>query len=463
MTTRARRLVGGDDRGFAVVLGAMILLGMGVIAFTTYKTAMAPDIESRSEARQMATVADRLAEWVASVGQGRPGEIATGVTTSLPLEHDPAPLSGPSGASTLSFQPAETGVRVDARNLSVLHLNGSSVQGTEEVWRSTDDASLGEISSVDRFRLRVEEIDSSHTGESVTVDVTDADGDHVGDLRLLVRDPNDGGDGGQGFELVVRVRGESGDVLYDQPILISSTTHDSHSDPISPYWVNLLNEDYEFGRVLAAADPPFQVDLQQDGLDSDYSIDYVRSGSTEEEMSGGRRIDAYNRSIEGGILRFRSQAQHAEDETLTVEHGALVRSQDTGATFVKKPAFSASLVDHTVHVNFAWPSLTGGRDAASSGSGVLLDGVPTAAYSVRAQATNLTVNVTTEHPGLWQDRFAQELEGAGLTDGRGFSTATGADWARADIWGLLDPAQDSKTYDLSVDLRSVETEVRLGG
>lgn len=463
MTRRLERLINGDDRGYGVVLGAMVLLGMGMVAFASYQTGLAPQLEAKAEADQMATVADRLTQWAAASGQASGEGAVGGATTTLPLGHDAAPFATSPGSSTLSFDPVDEGVALHAAHVSITRLNGTLVGGTDEAWRSTDNATLGEIAAVDRFRLKVDEIDSSHTGESVTVHVTAADGAHAGDLRLSVVDPGGSSNGGgQGFELVVRTRDADGDVLYDQPILISSTTHDSHSDPISPYWVNLLNEDYRFDRVLGAAQAPFEVELEQDGLASSYAIAYARVGAEQDGGSSGLEVHGYNASFASGRVRFDGRTQQAEDQTLTLEHGALVRRQAGGDVFAKRPAFSATVVDHDVHVGFTWASLTGRANAVSSGQTVMLDGSTTGVYALKGQASNLTLNVTTDQPRTWARLFADELEDAGLTDGRGFETATGTTWARVDLWGLTDPDPASDAYDVSLDLRSPETAVRIG-
>ncbi len=459
-----RRLLGRDDRGFSAVLGAMVLLGVGLIAFTTYQTTLAPDLEARSEAEQMATVSDELAAWVAKASLADTQGTASEASRRLPLDAGQPLFGGPPSSSTLTFKPDRGSVQLAARNLSVSHLNGTAVGGAEETWRPVDGSSLEEIAEVEALRLRIDEIDSSRTGESVTVNLSDDAGDHVGDLQVSLVDPGggNGAGGGQGFELVVTTRNAEGTVLYDQPILISSTTHDSHSDPISPFWVNLLNEDYRFDRVLASAQAPYEITLDRDGLDADYTIEYRRSGSAERDSSGALLLQDYRRSFSQGHLAFEARADQATDQELVIEHGALVRSQADGAVFAKSPVFTATTVAHTVHVSFTWPSLTGSPDARSTDASLGIHATPADGYAVQGEATNLTVNVSTASPEIWRNLFDERLEDAGVTPDRGFTTASGSDWARVDVWGRLDPEPSSDRYDVSVDLRSPTMDVRLG-
>lgn len=449
------------DQGFSTVLGAMVLLGLALVAFTTYQTTLAPSIEARSEADQMATVADRLERWAAEAGVSDAGTSPT--STSLPLASSQPPFAGSPSAGTVTFTPDTDDLALAARNLSLSHLNGSAVDGTEETWHPVDGATVTEVTGVEDLRLRIDEIDSDRTGESVTVNVTDAAGEHAGQLRLAVEDPGSDGGGGQGFELVVTTRDADGDVLFDQPILISGTTHDSHSDPISPYWVNLLNGDYRFDRVLDAAEPPYEIQLAPDGLDADYTVSYAHASSGSSGDAGGLVIEGYRHTVPTGRLVFEARADQADDQTLAVEHGAVLRTQDEGAAFARSPTFTATAIGHDVHLSLAWPALTGPPDARSSDGSLLVEGTAQRTYEVRGQATNLTVNVTTQAPELWEHLFASRLTEAGLTEDRGFETARGNAWARVDVWGLLDPSPSSDRYDVHVAIQSVTTDVRVGG
>lgn len=448
-----------DDRGFSAVLGAMVLLGIALVGFATYQTSLAPSMEARSEADQMDTVADRLSEWAAGAGLADPSS-SVPTSASLPLGTSEPPMASSPAASTVSFDPGAEHVRLGARNLSMTQLNGSTVGDLQESWEPVEGATVADIVQVETFRLRVAEVDSDRTGESIQVNVTDANGERVGDLRLSIEAL--GGDGGQGYELVVTTRDADGTVLFDQPILISSTTHDSHSDPISPFWVNLLNEDYRFASVLAAAEPPYEIELAHDGLDADYSIAYTRSDAGETDGGSGRPVEAYRHERPTGRLTFDAHADHADDQTIAVEHGAVVRSQAEGAVFARSPAFDATTIGHQVHVSFIWPALTGAPDARSAHAPLSVHGIPVETYAVRGEATNLTVNVTTDHPDLWQAHFVDRLSSAGLTPDRGFTTAQGDDWARVDVWGLLAPDPGSDRRDVGVEVRSVATETRLG-
>lgn len=449
-----------DDRGFSAVFGAMILLGVVLVGYATYQTSLAPAMAAHSEAEQMDTVADKLTTWAATAGLADPATSSAPTTTSLPMGESQPPMARSAATSTVTFEPAAGSVDVGARNLSVTHLNGSSLGGTEEAWHPVDGGTVGEIARVEAFRLRVDTIDNDRAGESVQVNVTDATGAHVGDLQLAVEPL--GREGGQGYELVVTTRDGDGTELYDQPILISSTTHDSHSDPISPYWVNLLNDDYRFASVLAAAEAPYEVELSRDGLDADYTLTYARTHDRGTTSGTGTLVESYRQSRPGGRLAFQAHADHADDQTIAVEHGAVVRSQTDGAVFARSPGFDLTTVGHQAHVSFTWPTLTGSPDARSSQAPLGLHGTPEETYAVRGQATNVTINVTTSEPRLWEGFFVERGLEAGLSPGQGFTTATGSDWARVDVWGLLAPDPSSDRSDVSLDLRSVTTATRLG-
>lgn len=457
MKRGTEKRTGGNDEGYAVVLGAMILLGFGLLAFATYQTTIAPSLVEENEAQVMEVVQDRLSQWTASATQHRAQSSGAGASTGIPLSHASPPLSGPQSSGTLAFEPDRHSIDLHGQGLTLDWLNGTRVGGTGEAWITTDEASVTSVVDIEKLRLRVKEVSAAYSGQSVTLNVTDANGEHAGDLRLSIEGSGDNqGGGGQGYEVVVRTRGESGNVLFDQPILISSTPQSGQSDPISPFWVDVLAQEYQFLDVLEAAQPPFDLRIHQDALDSEYTVVYEKT-ETPGTQGGGLSIGNYTRSLAGGTLVYEAGGT---SEALSVEHGALIRSSQEGAVFVKPPSFSAQLLGHEVSIHLEWPSLDGSR-ASASGALTILSSSTGSVYALQGQASSFGVNLTTEHPGLWGKHFASQLEEAGLTDGKGFSTAKGDDWARVDVWGIIDPGPGSDAADVRVDVRSIETPIHL--
>ncbi|MDX1610735.1 MAG: hypothetical protein R3185_00085 [Candidatus Thermoplasmatota archaeon] len=444
------------DKGVSVILGAMLLTGILMSAYVAYQVSVVPTLDAAAEATHMREVGGQLSNLRSELD--RQVENRTMAPTAVPISlgASNAGSLGEAGASgSLRFDPNDKPVRLWSNRLLVQQLNGTLVGGTSEDWRAADGASVEEIVEVLSFRLRVDEVSRTHDGDSLTVNVRDLNNDPAGSLEVYVTDPL-----GTNYHVNIRVLDASGNVLYDEP----RAYH--HTNDVSPYWVDMLSPEYRFDRVLSDADKPLSVSLTGDGLDGDYAITYKKqtsTGTTRLVSGGGVVYDSWKRTWTGGTLVYQGVTDQFEAQSYKMETGGLILAQQQGAVFKVRPHFKASLPDNVASITLTIPTLRGDTASASGGGTGTVYLTPEDQYRVRGEASNVSLEITTDHPDLWTELWRTELVEAGLTEGTGFDIGSTATTAKLDIWGLLDPDPASDEYDVYLTLHQARIDVDVDG
>ncbi len=469
----AHALLVRDDRAVSLVLGAMLLTGLALLAFVTYQTQIAPQLEEEAASQHVQTVARELADLAASIETDASNQsvdvaahpLELGYTVSGPLGDRPA-------GGALTFDPESAPVRLDAHRLVVQRLNASERITQPETWHDVNGTdTIEDVERVVSLRIKLDAIRREMTGDHVSIHVEDAEGEHAGTFRVCVAKHS------PDWDLHTVVKDADGTILYNNA--------DSYfnNQIYEPFWINPMNPDYRFDQVLATATSPMTLEMQTeddlgaaddcpgDGtpptgseeLSAEYATTYLETTDAGPILQGGGGIEHtdYNRTFTGGRLAHTSSSpDHAT--TLTLANGPLVLDQGDGEIFRLPPRFHAGLAGNTVVLDVAVPYLTGDPGSTTGTSTAVLQATPEAGYHVSGEASNLTMNLTTAHPALWRDAWETKLEAAGLS-GSTYEIAVGPGWARLDVWGLVDTDPGSETLDLFVRIDAVPVEIELTG
>lgn len=471
MTARTRP----GDQAFSLVLSAMLLLGVLLTAFVTYQTTVVPVFTADGEAKHVRQVGAELLDLKRELDRQLGNDTEAPILAAITVGRERSSIfSNEEVRGTLRFEPAIRPVRLWSAALLLQEANATSLLGHPESWSGFkgDTAEVEAIHEVLSFRLKIDEISRNHAGDHILVEVIDADGQPSGSLRVcLAKHMPD-------YDVHVRIKDKDGNLVHNgaDPYFNTQT--------YAPYWIDVMEEQYRFDRVLALTKAPFGLHLtvQNDAgsvdgcpgdgdpgsggndLSASFAITYLQrtDAGTIVRGGGGLAREDVKYTFAGGALRFSGEHAFAVPSQYFLENGGLVLDQADGAVFRGKPHFRAALLDNRVALSIATASLQG-ETSSLTGLGVvpvyLTQGRGT---SFSAQASNLTLEVTTAHPDLWTTLWRDELLEAGLSEGTHFAVSTTANAARLDVHGVLDPDPASETYDLSVTFEQLAFETRLG-
>ncbi len=402
-----------DDSGVAIVVGAVLLVGLLVASLATVNQLYVPKWEEDKEAAHMQEVMSQFAALKAVLDQQASNRTAGTVANPISLGTQSSGFfSLPDVADSLRFKKGTTSVEVESPNLLVLQADGTSTSGSQEEWEGVEEnTTVEDVEEIRSFRLRIDCIGvlpsgcANDDGDSITVEVREAGGSFAGDFRVMVKDyPS-------GYTVNFRVRNADGTVVYDQGESYFN------QDEQEPYWVNLLQDDFRFDRVLDSAETPFNVSLVESGLTGEYSLTYVQKTEDGDSVlvgGGGDAIANYTRTFNGGRLMYESSNRHFPDQTLILENGGLILTQSGRSVFRVSPDFSVNLVGNRTDLRLTVPVTTGPESGLSGSRTYTVETTPQITRSLQGQTARYYVNITTEYADVWADMWEEELRGAGL-------------------------------------------------
>ncbi len=465
-----------NDQGVSLILGAMLLTGVALMAFVSYQFSVAPELDAALEAEHSRQVSGQLTTLKATLDQHAANQ-TTGISaTPIDLGRERTSIfSSATVSGSLSYTPEDKPVRVDAKQVLIQQLNSSKRISQPEAWTDVSGGStpIEDVDEVVNLRVRIDRIARDYQGDHVAVEVRDADGDFAGEFRTCVADH------APDWDLHTVVRDADGAILYN------NAQSYFNNQEYAPFWLNALNPDYRFDQVLGVAEKPMELILRvqddigetgscpgdgdagsgSDTITAEYSITYFQAsdGGPILQGSGGLVAEGYNRTFKGGTIAYEATNGNLVDQTFLLENGGLILDQEDGSVFKISPGFDAGLSSNTVVLSMTVPTTQGDTTTVTgSGTGTVFTNAREN-YLLRAQATNFTINVTTDHPALWTTLWRDELLDAGLGEGTGFDIVNASTWARVDIWGLLDPDPTSDVYDLFVTLRQANVRANVQG
>lgn len=468
MTLRRGRPGQGSDQGIAVILGAMMLTGILLSSYVVYQVSVVPNVETAKHVGHIREVSGQLGQLAASLEDRLDNRTGSTEIQPITLGRDgsgllvTAPVSG-----SLVHRSDDLRAKLTIDKLNLQRVNGSDVAGATETWSTVTSENITGILRMISFRLKVDEVSSDHVGQSISVSVTDTHGEDAGSLTLTVKDKKGQESGsGKGYQVWVTTVDADGHALFDQPIHAVSSDEETQSGGLSPFWVDLLDAELRFVHVLASADEPYDVGLEPDGLDAAYAITYEKAGDgggTRLVGAGGKEVTDLARGYTGGRLVYTTSAETLGRQELVLEHGAVILSQADGAVLKTAPPFHASVIDDHVSLDIGLPML-GSSGGALTGTGTgTVQTRPLSSSQIQGEANELSLNLTTRFPGVWERVWGDALDDAGLTQGTMYTVATGQSWANLTVYGEADPTPGSETYDISLHLRQATLGIRLDG
>lgn len=450
-TARAAR--NARDDGVSSVLGGILFFALVVLVLVTIQTDFAPKWEEDAEAAHM----NALRSQVASIKSeaDRQAANATSQPVGLPLSLERTSTSRFLTSSTLpasvSYEPGVAGIHLEADELLVFVQGGQSLAGASEEWTEVGGSSIvADVADVDHLRLRLQDVAAEDHGDSVSITVTDKDGDFAGRLTsyIEVQHPD--------RFINTRVERADLDVVYDQGVSFHQVSG------VNFWWIDALADELHFADVLAAADGPVTLTMTENGMVGQFTATYVEGTSGQTTGTAGKLLPdwSYDQSG-GGTLSVEARNARFPSQTYRLQAGAVVLEQGDGRVFVAPPLFSASADGTTTRLSLTLPSLTG--SAASAGGAhaatVVLDGG--LATSLSGTAPHLTVQLNTTDADLWADHFRDRLETAGLSESSGeFELDETATQVRLTVYGRT-TAPASTTHDLLVELHLAPIDVRI--
>lgn len=460
------------DRAVSTVVGTVVVLGLLVTAMSLYQLNVVPGIKEDAEAQHMDAVARSMAQLDADLLRQLEREAGAPTTSPVPLSAEtPAFVPDPSASGALTFRSADHEATVASPSLKIVTRNGTPVfasgaDGSGSDWQPVQDGdTISDIEAVIGLRVKVTDA-SPEDGDRLVVRATDADGDFAGEFRVTtqINQPD--------LDLVIETLappapGER--IFHNHIISITQSRWDAD------YWIDATLDLYWFDLMLEEADKPAELTFLDEGLAAEYKISYEERA--DEDLStivgAGVTHEGYERAFATGTLAYEADNEHYPDQTLGVEHGALVRSQTEGATFVVDPPLSADAGGGVVRIGLDEPSLAGDTDTIS-GSGV--GSVRTATTSTRAlgaTAGQLNLTFGTDHPTTWARFLEDELLDAGLTSSEcppssasspcQFEVLAGSEEVQLKVHGPTasdpDPSDPTRDVFLAFQQAEIRTEV----
>lgn len=146
----------------------------------------------------------------------------------------------------------------------------------------------------------------------------------------------------------------------------------------------------------------------------------------------GSMLQASGRTNMGSIV-YNSSNHYWIDQGFHYEDGMVILSQYNGFDMLARPDIDAVARPGTLVTVMVNPMRIDGKASSISSTGT--DVISSSIFSgdrqyVSANVTNVTINVTTDYPGLWSSFFRSEFSGAGLVEGSNFSVTTGGQGGR---------------------------------
>lgn len=480
-----RRTLLDDRDAVTSVVGAILVAGLIVTVLVTINTDYVPVWEEKEESALMKQVVNQLSDVRSGVHRQTENVTAAPVTTLIPLSGDRGGVfDSPKLPNHVRYEPAPVSVNISSKRVLILSANGTSTveDGPDETWQGVGTTPVEDIVEVRSLRLRLDEVDISYHRERAWLNFS-----HKGDKReplgtFQVRVEENHPDFAVWYKVICHVCSGGSEVLYNQ-----SDTYFG-VDEYSPYWIDLLNPEYRFDRILDVADPTMRMTLEFQHLPSnccggdgdltgEYAITYVKQTENGTVLSGGSGVAKTNytrifgdREMAGGRLDpgrliYEARNKFVPDQTYILEHGALIVDQPEGTAFVSRPAFHTDLIGKQLKVSFLLPSAVGQRGSLSGQVGPQVETAPMVNEHLVSGTSNLDINLTTDHPRIWKRFFTEELVDTGLVPTVHFNITSNASdgWVRLDLRGFREPALDSEALDITLRFHQATIRVDLQG
>lgn len=452
--TRRKLLQGGPDAGVSVIVGAILLTGIVLGAIVTVRLTFVPVWEEDTESQHMDEVAKKMAELTSDINRRVDNTSTTPLSVSIPMVATGGnnPFSTSRASGTLEFNPGTSPLEIDSPSILLQSRNGTDLAGVNETWDQVGSGNNIE-NATEILNLRINVTGPACQGttdncfdqmDNVKATIIDKDGNFAGDLTVYMDNPPGSSTGFLG----VRVRAPTTPptVVFNNSVLSFQQT-----DWNPPYWVNTLNDDYRFDRLLDAAKAPYRVELTENGLEGTFSATYLQSVSggggagTKIVGGGGIESEAYKRDFTSGTLAFESANNEYVNQRYVIENGALVLNQSDGAVFKVEPPIDMIRTGQTAIVNLGLPTLQGESSSLAGSRSGRVQVATSSSEEITGALGDLNLTFHTAYPDLWERHLQDQLDDAGFPE-----PAAGA------CPPTSDPSDDRCEYELTSNNRRVK-------
>lgn len=455
-----------DETGVSNVLGAIMVFGLLVTTLFTIQVKFVPVWEREKEANLMQGLSNQFGQIKSDMDRMADNRTRVPITDPVTLgaEGGFRFFSNPTLPGSLSFTPsaAGTGFRMTAPYLRVLESSGQKVYAGSENWvEVVSGSSISDVAAVDHLRLRIANPASYSTGQATTFTILNATNAFKGSIAVVNIDH------GATYSFEIRSYAASSQTT---PVSIIQETFDKKDPPAYQYF-DLLRDTFQFGDILAQAPQPFYINLQRNGMNSDYTLSYAvvaPGGGTVQVGSGGVVVPNYNQLLGGGSLRATSNNQYFPRQQYIAEYGGVIVSQSDGTAMRAPPQMTVQVVAGQTKVNWVLPALTGASAGISGPTQAAVTLNPaTTRLDLVATAPRLSVTLATEQPLVWAQHFTTVMQSAGLSSSGAtpqFSLSTTPSSVTVNVFGLqTDPNSTVDDIFLTLKAGSVPVRPHAGG
>ncbi|MGB0651956.1 MAG: hypothetical protein ACPGQL_02045 [Thermoplasmatota archaeon] len=430
-----------DESAVSNAVGAVLFFALIALSLVVIRTTYAPVWEADEESQHASEAQEAFAALVQA-------PLNQSTQTTVPLRPDDGPrfFTTQVSGGDLTFTPTGTASTWSASEMRIQSRDGTSLAGADEQWQEIEaGSSLEDVQRMLHLRLRLIDPADADDGDSVTLTVTDAEGQAAGSLTAYISDHP------SGYSIKVQVQDAQGETVFDQ----GESLFQQDQPPF--YWVDALAASSGFNAILAAAAAPFDLDLEEDGLQAAFAATYQQLG-TGVQGGSGPLVDNWSNDQAGGSLRFDLQHQRLPQRSLIYDGTAVIMTQSDGATFAVAPDLTVTRNGDQATLRIASSSLTGAGEGLAGRGHAIVTTSPQDALRLQATAPDLSLNQTTDWPGLYEDFWTTLLDDAGL--GGTYTVTTGQGWARLDLDG---PAADADEHDLHLSVHLKTAELHMEG
>lgn len=409
----------GDEAGVSNVLGAILMFGLLVLTLTVIQVEFVPVWTEDREARQMQALVNDLSQLKSDLARQAGNDSATSITDTFVLRNEGGFSffqSGGAPGATATFTPAPLGTGIFLSTTSpvqVLRRNGQNLFGLDpNSWETYVTEDVEDVGEVSYLLLRVTVPQGSQcgnqNGHSATLNIYDAADVLVAAVHSEVKNTGSGSD----CAVAVQTRDGLGNELNNDNELFTQNV----GSPVNVYF-DLLEPQRLLAAILAQSDGPFTLEFEQHPtlpLIAAYQIAYEVATTGGAAGSGGL-LDplGFNDVHASGHLSVAARNERFPDQTYTLEHGAIVLSQEGNAVMAVAPDLELETSADQASVTWTVAGLSGANVALGSPR-VAAQAAPTGeVQDVWLLATSLDLTIPTAHPAAWQAYLQDQLNAEG--------------------------------------------------
>ncbi len=451
-----------DNDAVSAVIGAVLLLSIGVSTFVAIQISFVPEWEKEKEADLTLEVEDQLATLMSSLDRMHQDQTETAVGTRIGLRPDEAFMGSGGIGNSLTFEPSAVAMDIQASKFKKTVVD--SVVVSDESWTTVGAFSdpIEDVTEILDWRVLLHGVSQKDEGKSTILKIRDNNDNLLGTFTVYIRK--------DGETWIMKEAIDANNVvLYDQGQEFKLKSKAGLDD----YWVDVLAPEYRFNRVVQDAAKPLKIVMNDDGLEAEYAIAYrTSSGGERVQGVGGNDPTSLQENIASGRIVYESRNSYFPDQTYSMENGALVLAGADGQqSFRSEPDFDVVVAGSTVDIKIGLPAMDGDESQYAGKSSARVVARVEGRSDLSGESPSLKINATTPYPLAYEEFWDDTLLAAGLTsidcvslgDDCHYEIETGTDWALLTVYGftVVDPDPDNPAYDVALTLNQTEVEIKL--